>query len=262
MDNDDTHTVWSNEGSDGETETAARARGGDVQAALGTGRAVINTRTDAYDVVSRLVSAQLRLEPASFNAPCAGDKNVRSLFYTVLDNSAQRCLYLETAADRKAWHRLRPLFGAPPFSFLNAGDAYMLRAGGFASRRRHMASIHSFGCAAVSQFGHGQWEDDTGRLYRVQEDRLVRESANVAELFCGRDVVLNVKVPHPRDNLDASTAAQRFPRVGEPLLVRRTKKLCRLLGVQQSSESTRLVVRRALMRSVRGRTGTIIARVE
>ena len=77
-------------------------------------------------------------EKARPNESITGDAYVRTAFQTVLSNQHQRELFLETASVPQNWPRLKPLFGAPPYHFLFADDANMLRATGVSRGRVNM----------------------------------------------------------------------------------------------------------------------------
>ncbi len=132
--------------------------------ALTVGDAVTLCRTRRDAQLARAVE-----ERAAPNVAVQGDGQFRSLFLVLLPEDEQRRFFLETARDTKAWPRLSSLFGAPPFHFLRAEDAGMLRAAGFARGRANMTYEHGSGGMIVpssAQFG-AHFEDAHDRAYRL-----------------------------------------------------------------------------------------------
>ena len=86
-----------------------------------TAIAQIQTTAEAVEYVLHLFATQLersmeqKPEP---NAAIDGDRAARTAFLTLLPPEEQRRLMMRMAGDRKFWPRIRPLIGAPPFTFL------------------------------------------------------------------------------------------------------------------------------------------------
>ena len=85
--------------------------------------------------------AQLEREPAKGNAQVPGDAAVKQKLYALLGR-AQLRRFFAAAVDGRYLSRIRSLFGAPPYYFINTGEALLFRAGGFAART-HMAGASS-----------------------------------------------------------------------------------------------------------------------
>jgi hypothetical protein len=112
-----------------------------------------------------------------------GDRAVRVAFYTLLPPPQQRALFLEVMGNVEAWPRVRPLFGAPPYDFLEPGDARRFAAGGFAAGRSNMAHDEVRTVASYSQFGAGQFRDAYGREYKIARIGRALPSAGDPLLF-------------------------------------------------------------------------------
>ena len=125
---------------------------------------------DAYAWLQTQVQKQVDLALAEGNTPNesrAGDAAVRDYILLLLPEAEQRRLFLQTAGSPRAWPRLKPLFGAPPYNFLKPQDAGLLRAGGFAVGRKNMVYDDPSRIANQAQFGPGQMVDEYTREYRV-----------------------------------------------------------------------------------------------
>ena len=125
---------------------------------------------DAEELVTTALNKQLDAalrEQPSPNVAMDTDAAVRRTFYTVLTDAQQRSVFVKFASNMRAWPRLLPLFGAPPYGFLNTGDAYMLHAAGIASSRTKMTYDSNQICPSYSQFGKGHFVDEFQREYRA-----------------------------------------------------------------------------------------------
>jgi len=154
---------------------------GGNQGMVGVGRAIMSrTVADAVESIRALMLRQIQsagdqgTEP---NQVAKGDPALRVVFYTVLPYAQQRSLFLEIAQNPRAWPRLRGLFGAPPYQFLGAEDAWALRAAGIAHGRTHMGYQEKQVASNYSQFGSGHYADIYEREYRV----LPRVNADVSD---------------------------------------------------------------------------------
>lgn len=84
----------------------------------------IETIGAAYEYCDVLIKKQIeRAENTSapMNEAVYGDGHARRAITTLLPDVLVRELFLKVTRDQKAWPRLRPLFGAPPYVFLNPG---------------------------------------------------------------------------------------------------------------------------------------------
>jgi len=159
----------------------SRPNSGTNQGIIGVGRTnTSRTVADAVESMRTLMLQQIQSAGEQGTKPnevAEGDSAVRVVFYTVLPYAQQRSLFLEIAQNPRAWPRLRGLFGAPPYQFLGAEDAWALRAAGIARGRTHMGYEDKQAAANYSQFGSGHYADIYEREYRV----LPRLNADVTD---------------------------------------------------------------------------------
>lgn len=237
----------------------------------------LQTRADAYTFCAELVAAQLERAAQDcppMNTPLPGDSASRSAFLLLLTDDQQRALFLQTTRKAEAWARVRPLFGAPPFSFLRAEDAGLLRAGGFARGRANMAYDTSHRAANSGQFGLGHFFDEDDRAYRMAmapaqgEGGLIVGEA-LLRLSQGAEVPLQVKIqrrsPKQKMALFASSDKRKlfFPQPGERLRLREHSRLLRAKGQKRDRADlgVALEVRRIAPRDVKASTATILVRL-
>ena len=93
----------------------------------------LNTIMDAMNYCKKLVNIQINKAEdcnAPINESIIGDSVTRKAITILLPSSFIRTLFIETYSNRKAWPRIRPLFGLPPYSFLRPEDAEQIRASG------------------------------------------------------------------------------------------------------------------------------------
>ena len=252
--------------------------------ALATPGSEVTTTGQAYEFCQRLLDGQVQraVHERSFpNKPIAGDTKARNAFYTLLDDSQQRRLFLQLAGDRDAWPRVRSLFGAPPFDFLHPEDASVLRAGGFASGRVHMAHPdHPVACS-YSQFGAGQLEDQYERRYRIVRQGRFSTGPEAPLPFDlefhdkSSGVTLHVRVRRRRRTLKMQMMQSpetriklRFPLPGEVLSVRATKQMRALRGLAASQSAHKndhhvanIKILRVMPRSAGALTAAVVAMV-
>lgn len=233
----------------------------------------IKTIGDAVAHVEGLMEAQVGNaieQRAPANVSIVGDSAARNTFYTLLPDQQQRAIFQRVASQMRAWPRLRPLFGAPPYGFLHAEDAGMLRATGIAPGRSNMAHNAHQMSASYTQFGAGQLVDELAREYRVMrrygmadDDPLpcnldVRDTSEVMLQVRLRKRSRSVKTEMMRD------AAQRerlmFPRPGQRITLKETKRILSLQGLQSAAATrTTLQVKRVLPRSLLASTAALVA---
>ena len=160
----------------------------DVLVLGGRGKA-IRTIGEAVEHLHELMDAQVTKAldlGAPANAACPGDAAARNTFYTLLPDVQQRLVFVRLAGQMRAWPRLRPLFGAPPYGFLRPEDAGLLRAAGIAQGRANMTHDAVQAAASYTQFGAGQLTDELAREYRVirQAERARRPTRCRATSAC------------------------------------------------------------------------------
>lgn len=138
------------------------------------------TVADAVDAIHSLMLQQIQSateQGVKPNEIADGDSTVRVTFYTMLPYAQQRSLFLNIASERRAWPRLRGLFGSPPYQFLGLDDAWALRAAGISHKRTNMGYQKTSVAANYSQFGSGHYIDVYEREYRV----LPRTNADITD---------------------------------------------------------------------------------
>lgn len=216
-------------------------------------RAPISTRAEAAAFCQTLVQAQLAAAAnvaAPPNAAIQGDAAFRSAFLLLLTQEQQRRLFLQVAAQKTAWPRIRPLFGAPPFAFLRPGDGEFLRAGGFARARTNMA-YETRTVANSGQFGTGTHADEHGRLFRIagqggEAAPLSGPSGFQATANADGLIVVDVRLRKraPRKKLELLSGVEKkrvlFPLPGEIVQLRETRQFCRLTGTARTATALRV----------------------
>jgi hypothetical protein len=229
-----------------------RARGGDTPN--------IQTIGDASAHVAQLFDAQLERTDGtgSPNVSCAGDDHVRALMQSILPPNDVRALFMRAAQTVDTLPRVRSLFGAPPYLFLQPGDASLLSAQGFAHTRRNMAYEGARFVPTYAQFGMPQLVDEEGREYRVvhrQASVVYDTPLGIALLSAEGDarsgtqgVLLAVRVKKRRraeriaQLRDPTTRAAAYPpRVGEHIVLQESAGMRGLRGA--TLPSTRMRVR-------------------
>lgn len=177
------------------------------------------------------------------NAEMKGDRATRLLVQTLLSMTQRRALFLRVAADPNHWPRLRPLFGAPPYHFLQPVDDGMFRATGFAASRVNMVYDSALQASIVgsSHIGYGHFEDELGRVYWMDEmDRTQLAPGKEAFEDLGSTRLI-VKLPRVSRRVLAGSGsttasarlaiikARTFPLPGSTVRARTTSKLQKLL---------------------------------
>ena len=241
----------------------------------------IDTVQEAYEFVASAIRNQLdrsiEAKPAP-NTAIPGDAYVRRAFYTLLSDRRQRRLFLATATNQRAWPRLRALFGAPPYGFLKAEDAGVLRAAGIAPSRVNMSFDEAKVACSSAQFGDGHLEDEHDRRYRVvrvaeetDDDPLAHTFAVLDQPYC----VLHVKLKRVKRRQGTefrSRAAERraveFPRKGERVRLAPTRGMSALCGTpyhrasHAQARACVVTVIRTVVRAPGARTAGLLVSVE
>lgn len=189
----------------------------------------IHTAADASAYVKERLDAQVDaaiVEAALPNRPIPGDAAVRSAFWTVLDQTQQRSLFLLACARRQFWPRIRTLVGAPPFCFLKPSDNFVLNASGIAPSRANMSHATENVISSASEVGGGHATDEHGRVYLIIRTDNDTQNAFVARrLRNATTAMLDCKLPRmatrERVQIYKRRATERdlvhriqFPRVG------------------------------------------------
>jgi hypothetical protein len=250
-------------GGDADDEGALDAL--DAGTAIDVGTGALRTVGDAVQRLRERVQAQVRLATQQGTRPTialGGDRSVRVAFYTLLPPPQQRALFLELMGQVDLWPRVRHLFGAPPYDFLEPGDASRFSAAGFATGRANMAHDEVRAVANYSQYGHGQFIDAYRREYKVVQqgrtpaldtDVLLFEPNGVARAPV---LIVHVRVRKTsrRTRLQALADVQRrrtvlFPTPGEQIEIRLTPQMTGVLtGAETVAEEAAFGARRLIIR--------------
>lgn len=234
----------------------------------------LETVGEAAEYCKALVEAQLKraeeLNPP-MNEAISGDSQTRRAIATLLPDSEVRALFLATTRNQRAWPRLRPLFGVPPYNFLRPEDAGLVRAAGIASGRTNMAYEQAGQTANYSQFGAGHLVDAYEREYRMVPvmppkggDTLPFDLENIPP---SAHLYMNVRVPkrslQEKQALMKDQAKRRavvFPFVGEELVVQYSTGLRAVWRSDKvRMQKTRIVVTRLIPRSSNASTAAVVA---
>jgi len=244
----------------------------DVLVLGGRGKA-IRTIGEAVEHLHELMDAQVTKAldlGAPANAACPGDAAARNTFYTLLPDVQQRLVFVRLAGQMRAWPRLRPLFGAPPYGFLRPEDAGLLRAAGIAQGRANMTHDAVQAAASYTQFGAGQLIDELAREYRVIRRQNVHEADPLPCDFSVRDkpdVLLQVRIRRRNRAVkmelmrDATQREQLlFPQPGQRIMLKETKRILSLQGLRAvNATRTQLMIKRTVPRGQNASTAALIA---
>lgn len=230
---------------------------------------------EAVEYCKLLVETQLEraeMARAGMNAPIYGDAQARKAITTLLPDNEIRNLFLRTTQQKKAWPRLRSLFGVPPYNFLHPEDAGLVRASGIATGRTHMAYEQAGQTANYSQFGSGHYVDSFEREYRVVPrapprgaDSLPYDLENIEPATF---IFMNVRVPkrsrEQKQQLLKDQAKRRavlFPYVGEELTVQYSSALRMVWRSDKtmSQDRARVIVKSMTPRSATASTAAVVA---
>tara|TARA_Y100000389_G_C17444404_1_gene510669 strand:- start:68 stop:1150 length:1083 start_codon:yes stop_codon:yes gene_type:complete len=215
----------------------------------------------------QLERAEQQLPP--MNTPIYGDAQTRRAMLMLLPDAALRDLFLQASRSRKAWPRLRSLFGAPPYVFLRPEDAGLVRASGIATGRTSMTYDSAASTANYSQFGTGHLIDDFLREYKILprqapdgRDPLPFDMSNTTESV----LFMNVRVPKRRraDKIallkdQSKRAAVLFPLVGEVIRTRYSPGLCSVWSGGSDDTRMKLRVTHVLPRGNRAAIAAVMA---
>lgn len=229
----------------------------------------LNTAGDAMQFCSRLFDEQLQKAAAERplpNVSVDGDSAARAAFLMLLTDAQQRELFIAIGKDQRAWPRIKPLVGSPPYHFLLPNDAGMLNASGFARGRINMTYDIGGRTASTGQFGPGQLVDEHTREYRIAP----RQTSSTDPLPGGeyfrsqqRDMVLQVRVKKHsfKQKKELYTSAFKkqlfFPQPGETIVVQETSSLLSARGLKKPTR-THLRVKALWPRGVGGSTAAIL----
>lgn len=228
-------------------------RGGKNESGEQASELVVRTVLDATQFVHELIETQItKATTGDYDAGAGhevahdglilsslhGDANAKRLFYTLLPATVQRTIFMTTVSDSRNLHRVKWLFGAPPYSFLRHGDAMLLRAAGFSHSRTNMSYDSDRVVPNYSQFGEPHMTDVLGREYRV----LMTEASALPSALIGAEAIegatmlvvrikktsrtTRIEKMRTRDGMRSTT----FPLIGETLLLKETRLIQRLRG--------------------------------
>ena len=94
----------------------------------------LNTAGDAMEFCRNLFDEQLQKAAAERplpNVAIEGDSAARAAFLMLLTDAQQRELFIGFGKDQRAWPRIKPLVGSPPFHFLLLGECIDCHHGSF-----------------------------------------------------------------------------------------------------------------------------------
>lgn len=127
--------------------------------------------SEARDKIIQLCEAQIeaaKMQQPSANTRISGDNQVKQLFLGILNYKNQKAVYQHVISSYERCQRAVPLFGTPPYQFLDVEANLLFNAAAFSNKRKHMAySKPLLGLPNANQFGLSHYKDDQGRLYRV-----------------------------------------------------------------------------------------------
>ena len=228
------------------TPTAAERTARENYATLGDARAhilaLMRQQVDAADAEGTLAGATVR-----------GDGTAHMLLSALLPSHMQRLVFLDLVGDRRAWPRVRSLFGAPPYAFLGPGDAGILRAAGVAAGRKNL-TYNGFHVINYAQFGSAHLVDEHARQFRLSQDHQDDASpVSVLALHGAGAPVRATVVVRIRKRARVARAemlrsaegrrALSFPMIGERLSLTPTESIARLLAISGSDEALPISVR-------------------
>ena len=158
----------------------------------------MSTLGDAISYLSALATTQVdkaALEGAPLNVQVTGDSIFRKQFYGMLPAVEQRRFFLNFMASPSNYGRLGPLFGAPPYSFLQAGDCEAIRPAGISFTRRRMVS--KTGLPNFSKFGVPTFSDPSGRSFKIFWPGPLGQDTQIGApaVFSSQTINLFVKLP-------------------------------------------------------------------
>jgi hypothetical protein len=228
----------------------------------------LNLRTvgDAVEFCRNLITDQLNkaaAEKATAHVLINGDKECRRAFLTLLPNTWQRLLFMETMNNMRAWPRCSCIFGAPPYYFLRPGDGAALSAIGLAQgHRRINMTYDDTTIPSHSTFGV-QYTDEHDRDYRIGMLQHLSETtplvgAGFFDAFASSNTLLfNIKIrkksARERARLMKTIEKERIimPRGGQRLKLTMTNVMRALLGTPNERETTLNIK----IESITGRAG-------
>lgn len=236
-------------------------RGADIDEPYGENIAgslrAMRSASDAYEACMSAFRNQVGKaaeQHAAPNVAIPGDSGARNLFLLLLTDSQQRELFLEFASTQANWPRIKPLVGAPPYSFLNPSDASVLNASGFARGRINMTYDKVGSIANQHQFGPGQLEDDHTRQYRISSrDHNPYAPVPGIDYFgesMSGDLILLVRVKRHtkvkmQEMLRSSIRRKElmFPQVGEVLTLTESARLMSIRGLRSAAAARKARVK-------------------
>ena len=261
---------------DGRIEAQARRAVGTVRASKVEDYGVKHIRTvrDAVEAITAAIERQIEMakeEGAKANELVYGDSVVRVMLYTILPYTQQREVFLQIASKPAAWPRLRGIFGAPPYQFLHAEDAWVLRAAGIAAHRSNMGYATPCVAASYSQFGMGHYVDIHEREYRAlpsPEATLDDALPWMLDDYAGAGNLrfeVRIKKRSTRKKMAIlktreGAAKLTFPKPGDELELFDSVALLKLMGNDRKDAATSIVVvKRVVPRSHHSATAAMLA---
>ena len=241
-------------------------------------RVEIENVSDAMKHCIERIQSQLQRaedEHSDMNVPIGGDAHARKMILGLLPDKLIRELFLETIMQRKAWPRIRCLFGSPPYAFLLPEDANLLHAGGFSSGRALMAYSNPERGASYNQFGFAHFTDQHLREYRIMdsvESKLYRRLPYDISIYRSQTSIhLNVRIrklstktriSFLKDSNKRQTVL--MPQVGETLEVKYASGMQKVWHQAERDKNvvTSIVVKSVVRRSSNSSTAVIVGKIK
>lgn len=269
---------------DGLSDAASETEGGDGQKGDKPGSSAVPSWKDAKTLAELAQMMRVAVETQVAKAQAQnvtpqnkvrGDGALRIAFLVLLPPETQRTVLLSALSLPSVWPRVRPIFGAPPYSFLLPGDAEQLAATGFARSRVHMSFDSVRAASSYLEFGHGHFVDEHRRQYKVLrlghvEPKLTDPPLWSARLSSGMSVVMQMRLPKLPSRSAAmhgrSRSASLFPPPGTRVVLHPSERMASLLrdakvGLLSERSEIEIEVRRLALRSKRCSTAGLMVSV-
>ena len=190
------------------------------------------------------LSDQLKIAP---NQSIEGDAAARKLFWLLLAPPEQREFFISFIKTPRNLPRIRPLFGSPPYSFLEAYDAYILHAPAINKTRSRMAYKNA--ACTESMLFQAHYIDQKHRKIRIIEpERRGNKDALVFDTLMPRTrVVADMKVEFivseiKSKKIDSIAKFVSFPQVNDTLLLMRNQLLAHNREQKQTAVRANVVL--------------------
>lgn len=266
------------------SDPASETEGGDGQKGAKSGFGAVSSWGDAktLEELAQMMRVSIETQVAKAHAQSVmpqnkvrGDGALRVAFLVLLPPKTQRTVLLNALSLPSVWPRVRPIFGAPPYSFLLPGDAEQLAATGFARSRVHMSFDSVRAASSYLEFGHGHFVDEHRRQYKLlrlgnSEPKMTDPPLWSTRLSPGMSVVMQMRLPKLPSKGAAvqsrSRSASLFPPPGTRVVLQPFERMDSLLrghnvGVMAKRSEIEIEVRRLALRSKRCSTAGMMVHI-